>query len=177
MSKYKIIDNCLPEQDFLELVSHIIPQTQFVDTIAWNMAPSVTQEQKLDSNNNDFYFMSMAYTNDTPVGPLWEFIVPCLNVLAPLMNIRSVMRVKGNWFPPTSVAYDHIPHKDYAEEFGEIKGAILSLNTCDGWTRLEDRTKVDSVANRLLLFNSSELHNSSTTTNPKGRFNINFNYL
>ena len=87
------------------------------------------------------------------------------------------MRVKGNWFPPTSVAYDHIPHKDYAEELGEIKGAILSLNTCDGWTRLEDKTKVDSVANRLLLFNSSELHNSSTTTNPKGRFNINFNYL
>ena len=42
---------------------------------------------------------------------------------------------------------------------------------------LEDGTKVDSVANRLLLFNSSLNHNSSTTTNAKGRYNININYI
>ena len=56
-------------------------------------------------------------------------------------------------------------------------GAILSLNTCDGYTKLEDGTKIDSVANRILLFDPGEEHASTTTTNVSARFNINMNYI
>ena len=48
-------------------------------------------------------------------------------------------------------------------------GAILSLNTCDGYTKLKDGTKIDSVANRILLFDASEEHCSTTTTNVPAR--------
>ena len=37
--------------------------------------------------------------------------------------------------------------------------------------------KVDSVANRLMLFNPKQPHRSTTTTTAFGRFNINFNFL
>ena len=55
--------------------------------------------------------------------------------------------------------------------------ALLSLNTCDGYTKLKDGTKIDSVANRVLLFDPCEEHCSTTTTNVKARFNINVNYI
>ena len=31
-------------------------------------------------------------------------------------------------------------------------GAIFSLNTCDGYTKFKDGTKVESVANRIVIF-------------------------
>ena len=178
MSKYEIIDNCLPENEFNTLVNMIIPDSardSNIGTIPWNMSIALTTEQPED--NDDFYFINMAYCNDVPTSELYDILSPCLNILVPILKLRSLMRIKANWYPPTTSAYDHTPHTDYGPDFGEVKGAILSLNTCDGWTRLEDGTKADSVANRLLLFNSTEIHNSSSTTNPKGRFNINFNYL
>ena len=51
------------------------------------------------------------------------------------------------------------------------------MNTCDGYTKLKDGTKIDSVANRVLLFDPSKEHCSTTTTNVPARFNININYF
>ena len=90
------------------------------------------------------------------------------------MKIDKLLRVKANMYPSTDKIFEHAPHVDYDYS---VKGAILSLNTCDGFTRLEDGTKVDSVANRMLFFDSSRPHNSSTTTNVQTRINININYL
>ena len=57
------------------------------------------------------------------------------------------------------------------------KSAIFYINTNNGLTVLEDGTEIKSVANRLLLFNASEPHHSTTTSNENRRVNINFNYL
>ena len=89
-------------------------------------------------------------------------------------EIKSLIRIKTNFYPRTTEMFEHGRHVDY--EF-ENKGALLSLNTCDGFTRLEDGTKVESIENRILFFDPGQKHNSSTTTNERGRFNINFNYL
>ena len=61
----------------------------------------------------------------------------------------------------------HFPHK----------GAIFYINTNNGFTVLEDGTEIASVSNRLLLFNPSEPHHSTSCTDVKRRVNINFNYL
>ena len=85
----------------------------------------------------------------------------------------GLIRSKINFYPYTNIVYEHGPHKDY--DFFNY-GAVLSLNTCNGFTRLEDGTKIDSVANRMLFFDASKLHNSSTTSDAPGRFNINLNF-
>ena len=54
--------------------------------------------------------------------------------------------------------------------------AIYALNTCDGYTKFKDGTKVDSIANRLYFFEGGIDHASTTTTNVPARFNINFNF-
>ena len=43
--------------------------------------------------------------------------------------------------------------------------------------KLEDGTKIDSIANRMLIFDGAEKHCSTTTTNVPVRINININYI
>ena len=87
---------------------------------------------------------------------------------------KEVSRIKINFYPNTSELHEHGYHKD--SEFSH-KGALLALNTCDGYTKFrETGTKYPSVANTLLMFDPSEDHCSTTTTNAIGRFNINVNY-
>ena len=101
-------------------------------------------------------------------------------MLQPVLDklpIAALQRIKVNFYIPCPIVEDHEKHRDLPIPH---QSAILSLNTCNGYTKLDDGTKVDSVANRLLLFDGSKLHNSTTTSDyslPKGRFNINFNYF
>ena len=97
-----------------------------------------------------------------------------LEKLAPEEGNLQLIRMKINFYPNTTELHEHDYHRDY--EYSHM-GAILSLNTCDGYTKIrETDTKYHSWANTLLSFNPSEDHCSTTTTNAIGRFNININY-
>ena len=94
--------------------------------------------------------------------------------LSKFNDLKALLRIKANFYPHTETLREHLPHTDY--EF-EHTAAIFSLNTCDGFTRMEDGTKIDSVKNRIVFFDGSTSHNSSTTTSAPVRWNLNFNYL
>ena len=94
-------------------------------------------------------------------------------IFAPKIECKKLIRIKANFYPHTERVEEHAPHSDYDFEHA---GAVYSLNSCDGYTRIEEQ-RVDSVENRMVFFNASKLHNSTTTSNAKGRFNINFNFL
>jgi hypothetical protein len=112
----------------------------------------------------------MIYNENVPMSPYYEKMIPILEKL----DAKCLVRIKANLFPNTEILHEHPMHQDY--EFSSTS-AILSLNTCDGYTKLKDGTKIDSVANRILLFDSSEEHCSTSTTNVPARFNININYI
>ena len=65
-------------------------------------------------------------------------------------------------------------HKDQPDE--DIKIAIYYLNTTNGYTLLEDGTKVSSVANRLVMFNNTIVHTCVSQTDVHRRVVININY-
>jgi len=50
------------------------------------------------------------------------------------------------------------------------------LNTNDGYTIIGDE-KVESIENRLLRFDATKMHHSTTCTDQQYRANINFNYF
>jgi len=83
------------------------------------------------------------------------------------------MRIRVNFYPYTNRIKEHSPHIDY--KFSH-NAAIYCLNTCDGFTRI-GKEKVGSISNRMYFFDGSVEHNSSTTSNDCGRYNINFNFL
>ena len=90
------------------------------------------------------------------------------------LNLKSIIRAKGNFYSKTEKIEEHGTHSDY--EFTH-KGFILYINTNNGFTRLKNGEKINSIENRGLFFNPGLEHNSSSCTDQHGRININFNYF
>tara|TARA_Y100000401_G_scaffold90009_1_gene75582 strand:+ start:483 stop:791 length:309 start_codon:yes stop_codon:yes gene_type:complete len=91
----------------------------------------------------------------------------------PELDVKALLRIMVNSYPYTNKILEHAKHSDY--EFSH-KGAILYLNTCDGYTWCQGE-KVYSVANRVLIHDPSIPHHSTTTTNDQRRVICNMNYL
>ena len=90
------------------------------------------------------------------------------------MDIKSLVRVKANLYLRTNERIVHGYHTDYPFE---CKTAIFSLNSNDGLTKFENGQEVESVENRMVIFNGLLKHTGTTCTNQKTRMNINFNYF
>ena len=166
----KVIDNFLPEEIFQHLKEDIVFNPYF----PLNMSSGVASKNDPDDNDN-FYLTHDIYKDGEPVsdyyGMIQSVLVPItLNVFKP----KSLLRARVNCYTHTPNIKEHVQHADY--EFENIS-AILCLNTCDGFTRVGDHDIIESVENRFYMFDGSKLHNSSTTTNAKARYNINFNFL
>lgn len=58
----------------------------------------------------------------------------------------------------------------------DMKVAVLYLNTNDGFTLLEDGTKVHSKANRLVTFDGNTLHTGVSQLDTEERLVLNINY-
>jgi len=123
----------------------------------------------------NFYCIKQIYQNDEPTHETWGVI---RDIFLPKFNLaceyKTMFRVKANFYPYCETFHKHPYHID--QEY-DHQGAIFALNTCNGFTEFEDGTKIDSVENRLFLFNPSVKHRSTNTTNAMGRFNINFNFF
>ncbi len=110
------------------------------------------------------------YSNSVPKSEFFNELVPLLQKL----GARCLIRIKGNLYPNTEILHEHPMHFDY--KFCH-SGAILSLNTCDGYTKLKDGTKIESVANRMVIFPANIKHTGTTCSDEKRRVVINFNYF
>ena len=190
MVNFKVIDNFLPADVFTELHDLVLPQPvdyKYEDgtsaykgvphagplqgpQIDWCYNPEVISPEKGDGNWRLFYLIHLLY-NQTLTSPYASKIIPPIEKL---LDYKTLIRMKINMFPNTEKLHEHGMHTDFDYSH---KAAIFSINTCDGYTKLEDGTKIDSVANRMLLFDASKLHSSTTTTNQTVRVNININYF
>ena len=168
MTTHKIIENFLSEDYFKEIQEAVVWNLDF----PWFIQNNVVSDKDCSGyDESHWYAMHLAYSKACPRGKTYDLLVPFINLIP---DLHALIRVKYNFYAQTPEIIDHAKHIDY--DF-ENKGAILYLNTCNGYTRLHDGTKIENIENRLLLFDPQKLHNSSTTTNSKGRFNININYL
>lgn len=182
----EIIDNFLNQKDF-DGLTYLYDENNFMinERLDWCVQKNITIPEKNENQKNDnlFMFVHMFYSNTIvnegkriggighPCSSHIDKIIPILEKL----NIKSMIRAKANLYPYSGkTLYEHEMHMDY--EFPHY-AALLSLNTCDGYTKLEDGTKIESVANRMVIFDASQKHCSTTTTSDFARINININYL
>ena len=163
--KHQVIDNFLPEHN-LKAIQNLMLGKDF----PWFYTPDVNFLNK-DSPSHLFYFTHLFYHNSVPTSHLYETIGT--NLLS-FIDIKSLIRVKGNLYPNQGVQKLNGSHKDFSYSH---KGAIFYLNTNNGRTLLGDNIKIDSVENRLLLFDPSIEHDSENCTDQKIRSNININYF
>ena len=169
----KIIDNFLTDNDFNLLVNNTVGRNDG-HQVQFRVVSNVENFGAIEENWS-WYMINMLYSTDTPqneiCGKIYEMFVPKFKELA---NFKTMIRIKINAYPHTNIVKEHKKHIDF--DFFNI-GAVFSLNTCDGYTKFSDGTKVESIANRIVFFDASKKHQSTTTSNTKLRYNINFNFL
>jgi hypothetical protein len=161
MLNYKIVDNFLPKKKFKELQKQILNH-EF---------PWFYNHETAGPNENDgFYFTHLFYWHKAGESRHYNIVKPIIEKINP----EFILRVKGNFYPRTHIIHEHNKHVDFHFKHN---GFIIYINSNDGFTRLQDGTKINTIENRAIFFDSSIPHNSTTCTNSDGRINININYL
>ena len=182
----KVIDNFLDEYTFNEMKEMILGRTfpwyhfdQPVDNYSqwdWDKTP---QEIKKEVKRVDgqFFMVHSLFDNQKMEPYNTKDVFNIIKPITDILKMKELIRVKINSYPNQGKLVEHTWHidTDYTH-----KGCLLAFNTCNGYTKFKDGDKfdkVESVANRAILFDPSKLHTSSNTTNAPRRVNININYF
>ena len=162
---YKIVDNFFDEHYFKEVQDAVIHNRE--EQFPWHFVEHINSNHVED--NTECYFEHVVYFQE-PKTKLYYL----LQDLWYYFDIKALIRIKANCYPSKETLVTHDCHSDLPYNH---KAAIIYLNTNDGFTILEDGTKIESIANRVLFFDASREHCSTNCTNAKARFNINVNYF
>ena len=166
---FQVHDDWLPTDEFNQLADFIL---------GWNFPWFHQKNVALPNTNEDDVTYNSYFTHNLILTdqdedmvsylhePIWKYFQKRF------MDI-DIIRMKVNCFPATSQVYEHLSHIDYDYPH---KGALLCLNTCNGYTKMEDGTRIESVANRMIFFDTSKPHSSTTCSDQPKRCNIVINY-
>ena len=162
--KHTIKDNYLDETDYKN-IKNIMLGKEFPWLFSDNVSSS-NDKSKFSFFWNHVFFLQ----NHGVTSPFFKSLGPLLKKL----EFKALIRVKANLYSNQGKIVEHKKHKDYNYRH---KGALFYLNTCNGFTTLADGTKIESVGNRIVFFDPSIPHHSSTCTDENVRVNLNFNYF
>lgn len=161
---FKIIDNFLEKKQLKYLQNNI-----FSKDIAWYYNNSLNLP---DNNKQHGFYNHSIYNNNKLNSPLFDkmdFFIKKLNIVA-LIEIR----INSMYFQKDQ--YESYWHTDRPYK---CKTGIFYLNTCNGKTLLKTDpiTEINSIENRMLVFDSQIEHKAVSQTDAKRRMVINFNYF
>ena len=158
---YRVVDNFLPE-DQLEMLRKILMSNYFPWCYFWGRG-----EEEI---TKDFFFHNFYRRGETQPSGYFNILGPSLQKLTE--GELELIRAKAVLTTQTSEPHNSGFHSDYED----MTTAIYYINTCNGWTEFETGGKVESVANRMLIFDSNLIHGGVSCTDEKTRIVINFNY-
>lgn len=172
---YEIIDNFLPEKDFVEIVNTLFPKNiKNTDNFCWYYQKGIVRDPESGPTGyeeNDWLYVHPLYdcTNGLKFDRHYYIIKPILNKL----KVKKLFDIRANLLVPTEVQISHLFHVD---RIAPHQVALYYVTNCNGYTILKDTAKIDCVGNRLLLFDGIiEHHSVSSTYFPRCTINFNFN--
>ena len=167
--KTNIIDNFLNHEELSQIKNNLLS-----NKFPLYYTPVVSGDD-INSAPWNYYFVHEFYKGDKVKSEFYDYLYEIfIEKFKKIYPYKSLIRIKLNFYPHTENLREHNKHVD--SDFSHY-GAVFSINTCNGFTRLHDGTKIDSVENRIVFFDPSLEHNSTTTTTSSGRWNINFNFI
>ena len=137
-----------------------------------------TQTQTiLDNQLDKFQFVHEFYFSYVPTSPAIKIINPLINKINP-----SILgKIKANLLTRTPNIIVNKFHVDFElnspEKLKQWTTSIFYVNTNNGYTKFEDDTKVESIANRMITFPANTKHTGTSCTDEERRIIINFNYF
>ena len=163
----KIEDNFLNQEEFDGL------QNLFMRQCVWSYNDGIDYKE----DKVKFQFVHLIYGGNVPHSSLYEKTFPILEIIQPFI----IVRIKANLLTRTSNIVEnafHVDINDLSEEkLKQWTTSIFYVNTNNGYTKFEDGTKVESVANRMVTFPANIKHTGTSCTDKKTRIIINFNYF
>lgn len=122
------------------------------------------------NNPNDWQLTHTFYKHNLPRSDKFYLLTPLLEKLNP----SALLKAKANLVPKTENIFIQPMHIDISMFKG--KTSVYYINSNDGFTVFEDGTKIESIANRMIIFDSTIKHAGTTCTNTRNRCVINFNF-
>ena len=156
----KIIDNFLPEEEFKSIQS-LMMGGQF----NWFYAEGLSYRDDESYQMVHMFFQPEVGSNSEYL-PMWSNFMT-------KVEAKKCARIKANMTFKTSEPEPSLYHTD----FEDMKTAIFYINTNNGYTEFENGVRVNSVANRVCIFDSNLNHRGVThTEGDQQRIVVNFNY-
>ena len=162
----KVIDNFLSDDAFAQLTQDI----GVGSNMPWYPLQYVTKP-----NDGSFQLTHMFYADNKPQSNWFN----CLDIFLTKISPASLLRIKSNLL---TQRFHHVEHEMHID-MGAIGSSkvwttgIFYMNTNNGYTKFEDETKVESVENRMVIFDSDKPHCSVAQTDTPYRMVINFNWI
>jgi len=127
-------------------------------------------------DDDKFQFIHAFYDNHKPMSPFTNELDSIINIIQPF----SIVKVRAKLLTRTPEIVETSFHVDLSlpeEQLRQWTTSIFYVNTNNGYTKFEDGTKVESVANRMVTFPSNMKHTGTSCTDEKIRVVINFDYF
>jgi len=165
----KIKDNFLKQEEFDKMQKLILKPSNF----PWFYNDVIVFDDDVDK----FKFIHLFYTGQMLPSPFMNDLSPILNIIKPI----SMWQIKANLLTRTPEIVENKFHVDMRgvpeEKLKQWTTSIFYMNTNNGYTKFEDGTKIESVANRMISFPSNMKHKGTSCTDERIRIVINFNYF
>jgi hypothetical protein len=161
----KIIDNFLEEEDFKKIKNKMLSAS-----FPWYYTEGIIGE---DHSLDMFQFVHIFWDHERG-GKNSDHLIE-LKPIIDKINPRELYRIKSNMTVRGEKIIENGYHTDY-DKSSKFITAVYYINTNDGYTVFEDGTKVNSLENRFVMFDSDISHSGSNCTNANIRCLINFNY-
>ena len=176
----KVTDDFLEQDDFDFLQSQMMKGHRDFPWF-YNESIEITEEEK-----NTFQFTHMFFDSNRPTS---RFFGEFESIFEKVYGQCLLGRVKANLLTRTQTIIENSFHSDFdviwragqptnpSDNVKQFSTSILYVNTNNGYTKFEDGTKVESVANRLVTFPANMKHKGTSCTDENVRVVINFNYI
>lgn len=161
---YQIIDNVLSKKSFLKI------QNYFLNQLTWKYSDFITGSDYEKNNLDCYMFNNIFYINEP------FFMSKDISILLPIideLDMYKFYRCKSNFYSRTNEIVQHSYHKDRNDEH---LVALYYVNSNNGFTVLKDVAKIESIENRLLIFDG-KLEHASTSSSDNVRINVAFNFV
>ena len=176
MSEIQIVDQYLNPKDHEQLQS-IMLQREFPWTLAQKTGDMDMDGKSTDPLNTQLNHWFVDFRN-AHYSPFFKYVLPIVNQ----QRIIGISRIKANLQLCTEKPIESDYHVDLSLRYGiadipepHPTNIIYYVNTNNGYTEFETGEKVESVANRAVIFPNSVRHRGVSQTDTHYRTVINLN--
>ena len=163
--KYEVIDNFL-DKEYFDTIKNTLTSLD----INWFYRDNMTS----DDEHGMCYFTHNFFLNNHVYSPFFNL----LNSFLVKLKASSLIEVRSNMTICKKDTYESSWHID--NTYQNSKTAILYLTTCNAKTMMrveKEIIEIDSIENRVLIFDTAISHKMISATDVKRRIILNLNYL